>query len=250
MAIFNSYWDESGKFKDQKVVSFCGLCLPLVKLDTFEVRWKELLRRRDLPYLKATDALNPRRPLSSAIPAQTVRDRIEALKPFASCIADCFELGVALAVNVGAFNRTRDHIKKRISGGEDPFLMAFSLAMATFAYYRRERDSVAVIFDDDEGTAGNCLKLYRRMRTKELAYHGVFASITFADDQVYMPLQASDLLAALIRREAERRFFGKRFDYEPLFAHMVEPRGDGSIRWRAGFIGEQSMAKIELSQRF
>jgi hypothetical protein len=246
MAILTSYWDESGKFEDQKVVSFCGVCLSRSKIESFEEDWSELLRRNGLSYLKVSDALKADRKLSAIIPAQTVGERIEALKPFVSCLAERFELGVAIAVNVEAFKRTKEHIKKKIAGGEDPFYFAFLTAIAHFVNYRQEDDRIAVVFDDDEKTASRCLALYRRMKIIDADYRAALASITFADDQAYKPLQAADLLAGLVRLQCDFQFSDRSYDYQSLFEHLAEDRGPRFIQWRIAFVGEQKMAKIEL----
>jgi len=242
MAILSSYWDESGKFKDHKTISFCGLCLSSGKLEKFHEDWKELLRRNELPYLKVSDALNAHHQLSPIIPAQTFRERIDALRPFVSCLTQWFELGVAVGVNVEAFQRSPEHLKRRISGGNNPFYLAFRTALISFAEYRQADDSLAIVFDDDEETAKHCLNFYR----KDTNLRSAFASITFADDKVYRPLQAADLLAGLVRLECASQFCGTPYDYKPLYDYLAEDRGQGSIRWQFYYIGEQGMARVEL----
>jgi hypothetical protein len=246
MAILSSYWDESGKFKDHKVISFCGLCASSSKLEKFEENWKELLRRNDLSRLKVSDALNAHHQLSPIIPAQTVRERIDALKPFVSCLIQWFELGVAVGIGVEAFQRTAEHLKKRISGGKNPFYLAFKTALILFADYRKADDSIVIVFDDDEETAKHCLNLYRKMKIEDTSLRSVFASITFADDQAFLPLQAADLLAGLVRLQCDFEFSGTPYDYQPLFEYLAEIRGQGFIRLQPYFIGEQGMARIEL----
>jgi hypothetical protein len=206
MAILSSYWDESGKFEDNNVISFCGLCLSPSKIERFEEEWRELLRRNGLPYLKTSDALREDRSLSDLVPAQSVSERIEVLKPFVSCLTEKFELGVAIAVNVEAFRRTKEHIKRQISGGEDPFYLAYLTAIAHFANYRQSSDPVALVFDDDEKTAKHCLTLYRKMKIEDADFRAALASITFADDRAYLPLQAADLLAGLVRLQSGFEF--------------------------------------------
>jgi len=246
MAIIASYWDESGKFEDQRVVAFCGFCLSSSKVERFEDNWRELLRRNELPSLKATAALCESRALSPRIPVQTAEERIEALKPFADCIAEGFELGVAIAVKVEAFRRTKEHLKKKLSGGEDPFYFAFMLAITTILNYCQSDEKVAVIFDDDEQTAKHCLVLYRKMRLENAEYRKTLKSITFAEDETYLPLQAADLLSALTRLQTDFELSETPYRYEPLLRYLAEDRGNGLIRWKRGTLGEQKMAKLEL----
>jgi|SRR5208337_496812 len=249
MAILSSYWDESGKFKDHKTISFCGLCVTSGKLEKFQEDWKELLRRHGLSYLKVSDALNANYQVSPIIPAHTVRERIDALRPFVSCLTQWFELGVAVGVGVEAFKRTAEHLKRQISGGNNPFYLAFRTALILFADYRQANDSLAIVFDDDEETAKHCLNLYRKMKIDDASLRSAFSSITFANDKVYLPLQAADLLAGLVRLECASQFSGNLYDYKPLYDYLAENRGPGSIRWQFHYIGEQAMARFELLWR-
>ncbi len=250
MAIIASYWDESGKFEDQEIVAFCGFCLSASNVKRFEDKWRELLRRNDLSALKAHTALSERRALSSKIPAQTVEERIEVLKPFADCITEGFELGVAIAVKVEAFRRTAQHIKKKIAGGEDPFYFAFMLAITSLLNYRKSDEKMAVLFDDDEKTAKHCLTLYRKMKLENAQYRKALTSITFAEDETYLGLQAADLLSSLTRLHSDFELSGTPYRYEPLLRYLAEDRGTRSIQWKRGCIGEQKMAKIELGWKW
>ena len=246
MAILSSYWDESGKFKDHKTISFCGLCATSGKLEKFEEDWRELLRRNGLSYLKVSDALNADYQLSPIIPAQTASERIDALRPFVSCLTQWFELGVAVGVGVEAFERTAEDLKRQISGGDNPFYMAFRAALILFADYCQAGDSLAIVIDDDEETAKHCLSFYRKTKIEDANLRSAFSSITFADDKVYLPLQAADLLAGLVRLECALRFSGNLYDYKPLYDYLAENRGPRSIQWQFHYIGEQGMARFEL----
>lgn len=42
------------------------------------------------------EALQADKPLSPVLPAQTLRERIEALKPFAACLVGTFEFGIVI----------------------------------------------------------------------------------------------------------------------------------------------------------
>jgi hypothetical protein len=95
MAIFQAFFDESGKFKDHQVVSFCGVCSPLYRIQEFEEDWKGLLRSYELPCLTMKRALEHTRRLSPQVDKQSAKERNEALTPFALCIRKHFEIGVA-----------------------------------------------------------------------------------------------------------------------------------------------------------
>jgi hypothetical protein len=48
-----------------------------------------------------------------------------------------------------------------------------------------------------------------------------FVSFGIADDKAFFQLQAADLIASLIRREADRKFNNALFDMKPLYDLMV-----------------------------
>jgi hypothetical protein len=246
VAILNFYSDESGKFSDKKVVSFSGFCASPTALEKFEDRWRELLRRYKLPYLTMKEALQAERQLSPVIPQQSPKERIEALKPFAAALVETFELGVSITVAVDAFARTKEHVKNQLSGGSNPTYFCFLTEMLQVADHGQEDDRISLICDDDEQTAINYLKLYRKLKNVHEPAHQKFCSITFADDKVFLPLQAADMLASLTRLQSGSEFFGTTYDYQPLFYYLAEPRGPKYIRWRIAFIGEVKMARLEL----
>jgi hypothetical protein len=248
MVILNSFWDESGKFNDHKVISFCGVGLSIPALGQFEDKWKELLRRNEIDFLKMSEALCASKPLSAVIPAQTSADRIEALKPFAACLFESFEIGVALAVNVEAYTRTPQHIKKSI-GGKDPFYFSFLNGVMLIARYVQDDDKISFVCDDDEGAAETCLKMYRKMKILDKEWKRKLSAITFANDHVFVALQAADMLSSLVRLQANYEFFSQPYDYEPLFAYLGESRGPRYIQWKVCFVGELKMAKIECGWR-
>lgn len=247
MAIINVYSDESGKFLDTKVISFCGLCASSNGLDRFEERWREALRRTQLSFLTMKDALRAHKQLSPVVPAQSVRERIEVLKPFAACLAETMELGVAIAVNIEAFRRTAPDIKREIAGSENPNFFAFLNGMLAVAKHGSEEDRISLICDDDQESAENYLRLYRRLKNLPDPPYQRLCSITFADDRVFLALQAADMLASLVRLQSDYEFYGKQCEYEPLFAYLAERNAPKYIRWAVAFIGEMHMSRVEMN---
>ena len=251
MAIMSFYCDESGKFHDKKVVSFCGVSGIPDTIHRFEEKWQELLRRHELSYLKMSEALNSNLPLSAKIPSQTIAQRIEALKPFAACIGENFEHAIAMCVGVEAFSRTKEHVKNQIAGGKNPFYFSFLNVMLA-CIQRAGGNSVSLICDDDQETAKNCLYLYRKVKNlgrekEEFRPLASLSAITFADDAIFSPLQAADMVSGLFRLEGGSRLLNEKYDYLRLLEYMVEDRGPLRTNWGFIFQGERKMARIEMS---
>ncbi len=232
MAVFQAFLDESGKFKDHKVVSFCGLAAEVGRMRQFSDEWERLLRRYELPSLTMKRALRINVKLSPQIKAQSPQERIEALKPFADCIREYAEVGIAIAIDVDAYSALSVEAKKRLGGSDDPHYLAFMQGVLGVIKYIPDGDKISIVCDDDESTALNCYKLYRRMCRIEQSARESLVALTFANDDVFVPLQAADFISSLVRYEAHRRFNGKRYDFLPLLRHLTAPP---SMKWILSF---------------
>ena len=216
MTIFQAFFDESGKFKDKRVISFCGLCTPQARVHEFEAEWKGLLTHYGLQSLTMKRALRRKIKFSERIEAKSADERNAVLKPFAFCIRKHFDLGVAVTVDVNAYRDWPLDAKRKIGGSDDPHYLAFLTALGGCTKYIHGDDRLSVICDDDQGTAMNCYRFYQRVRTVEPDSKNKLASITFADDGEFAALQGADLLASLCRLEAARLFH--RDYYESLLS--------------------------------
>src|ERR1700730_10012119 len=81
-----SFFDESGKFKDHKVISFGGVSSYNEDFRPFAEDWGRLLVKNGIRVLSAKSSLNARRPLSRRNPRIGIERRIEDLAPFVACI--------------------------------------------------------------------------------------------------------------------------------------------------------------------
>lgn len=242
MGFFHSFIDESGKFQDHRVVSMCGVVSPDASLVRFNDAWGALLRHYELPFLHMKKALRPNVALSKLIRKQTIAERIEVLKPFADCIAENLELGIALAFDVAGFSKWNPAAKKRIGGTDDPAYLAFMRTMLLLQEYAgKVDDRVTLTCDDDQGTAWNFYQLYRRIKIVSNDCREKFVALTFADDKHYAALQAADMLGSLVRLEAYRQFDQRYYDYVPLFKHLTKNRAATGIKWRVSFNDAEKM---------
>jgi Protein of unknown function (DUF3800) len=204
VAIFQAFFDESGKFKDKRVTSFCGFCSPPSKLPAFEDEWNALLRHYGLPCLAMKRALRRKIPFSPTEPAKEREERNAVLRRFVECIRKHFELGVAVAVEVEAYKTWPYPSKKKIGGSDDPHYLSFMAAALGCAKFVANEDRLALVCDDEQATAINCYKFYQRMRVVDPEVKGKLVAITFADDEKFPALQAADLLASLFRLDVLR----------------------------------------------
>ncbi len=247
MAIFQCYFDESGKFKDHEVISFCGLCSPLSRVQEFEEEWKRLLRSCEIESLSMKKALRRSRRLSPCIDKQSAQERTEILKPFALCIRKHFEIGVAIAVDVQAYQQMSPVAKKQIGGSDDPYYFAFLCGIMGPSRRLRDEDKMHVICHDEEQTALNCYRLYRRVKIVYPALRHRLVALTFANDKEFVPLQAADMLSSLVRLQALRQFRDAYFEYVSLFHALTVPSEQvtNGIKWVKGFFGGEKLKVAE-----
>jgi Protein of unknown function (DUF3800) len=242
MAILQVFFDESGKFKDKRVVSFCGLCSPLARIIEFEEEWRGLLRSHGLAELSMKRALRRKIPLGKNIVAASVEERNAALTPFADCIRKHFEMGVAITVDVEAYKKWPIHAKQKFAGGSDnPHYFAFLNGLLTCTRYVRNDDRISLICDDDKETALNCYRIYGHVRKIEPDIKRILVAITFAEDSEFTPLQGADFLASLCRLEAGKLMHRDYYEYMPLFRHLTASSSNGGMKWAVRFYSKEHL---------
>jgi hypothetical protein len=218
MAGYNTvtaFFDESGKFKDHKVISFAGVAGFNEEFQPFADEWGRLLYRNGLQILSAKDAFNARRPLSRKNTRVGVKERNEDLCQFVGCIRKHLSVVTGVTIDVRAFKKLPSHFFQ--SYGNDPVFVAFARALLKVVEFTPDPDKISFICDDEEQVAFHIYRLYRRIKRVYPEARKKLVGITFADDRVLFGLQAADLVAALMRLEAGRKWLRTRYDYAPLF---------------------------------
>ena len=206
MAFFQGYFDESGKYQDQTVVSFCGF----VDSDWSEFmgHWQHLLRKNNLRALHFS---------KSNLRAKDAQLKI--YQSFIQAIKQHVERGFAIAVDVTAYDALHPDLKPE-KKHEDPHYMAFYTVLRDVIKYASilPDPSVAVICDDEPSKACECYKMFDRMRqnVKQPENRKVMKSIAFADDEFYPQLQAADLFSWISRAESMYRFQGINYSLRDL----------------------------------
>lgn len=239
MTFFRSYFDESGKFKDHRVISFCGVVASHESLDCFNKAWDGLLRKNQLESFHTKHALQCGRNFSHVIRKESAIDRCNSLKPFVDCIVDNLELGIVVALDVAAYSKWSPGAKKRVWGNDDPAYLAFTQASAALKKHAcRDEDRISIMCDDREETALNFYQIYRRFKRTSPELRKKFVSLSFADDKSFPALQAADLIAALVRLESLKRFNYHTHDYGPLVSDLICQRPHQKLHW-IGIIGDK-----------
>lgn len=244
MAAIYAHFDESGKFKDQSVVSFCGVIGSLSQVVSFDREWRSALHRQRLEHLTMKDALKFNTPLSKTKPALGVQKRSSVLHGFAKVITDHFEIGLGAAVDVKA-HQAQSTKKARQVLGDDPHYTSFLRVLLELLDFANEEDKISLVCDDEQTTALPCYEYYRRVKSTWPKATQKLVSICFADDKAVPSLQAADMLSSLVRLEAKRRFNGASYDFESVFHALVNPPlGKRQMEAAIGFWGRKDLERL------
>ena len=104
------------------------------------------------------------------------------------------------------------------------------------------------MIDQDLVTAWDCFLNYRAL----IADHAypemkkVVVALSFADDEHFPALQASDMAAFLARRVGEEHFYNKQNEFQRLYGHLMEASPSGStINWYSTFAGAKEFEQMD-----
>jgi hypothetical protein len=234
MGLVSAYFDESGKFKDHKIVSFGGVASYADHFNEFARQW-DLLRIKNglTKEFSAKQIFNPNRPLSDVNQRIGVESRIEDLMPFIACIRKHLLVISVIAIDVYAYKRLPQVYHQFF--GTDPVFTSFTRSLLNVVDFTPPDDKIAFICDDEEYAAAPFYKLYRRVKRVWPQAKDRFIGITFADDRWLPGLQAGDLVSAIVRLEVARRKKRMRYDYIRLYEALTQPPQQGERLWQ-GYI--------------
>jgi len=247
MAILHSFFDESGKFQDHRVVAFCGFGASPSQLMEFDKQWENQLRRTGMEALHWVKARRYGKALSRKIGPQTLEERIADLKPFADCINDYLGVGVALSFEVHGYTSFAPQSKQLLGGSDNPFYMQFLRTVMLLVDYAKPEEHISMMCDENEETAWNCYLLYRKVKEVDPTAGRRLVALTFANDVYFPALQAADMLSFLCREQALGQFYGIDYEYHEFFRYLTKPRGSSSLEWRVAFKNEKDLKKLDKS---
>jgi len=244
MAFLHSFFDESGKFKDHKVVAFCGFGASDSQLREFDAQWENQLRRCGMDALHWVDARRCGKRLGRNIGAQTLKERINDLKPFADCVNDYLGLGVATVFEVEGYTSFAQGSKALLGGVDNPFYIQF-LRTVLFLTAFAPKENITMMCDEDQDTAWNCYQFYQGVKKAKPEVGRRLAALSFGRAVYFPALQAADMLSFLCREEAKRRWYQEPYEYLEFLDYLIGPRGSSSIQWQAAFMNKEDLQKLE-----
>ena len=195
-----AYFDESGKFHDPTgYICLCGYLADHLGWQAYNDTWNCLLQKHRMRGIHMTqfDSECRRRGWS-----QEQADKV--LLEFISCIRANVLVGFSIGVDGKYFRH-----KLEIAGkpNQDPALFAVRELLRKLRTYCDECAAlpgvpprIALTFDEDEEYSLKVYRVISQLRRRYPRVKEMVTAISFADDEVYSPLQAADILATLTGR--------------------------------------------------
>lgn len=215
-----SFFDESGKFKDHRVISFGGVSSYNEDFPAFAEEWNRLLVKNGLSVLHAKEALRFKVPLSARNTRIGLAERIADLTPFILCIRKHLSVVTGVAIDVAAFKKLPQHFFKTY--GNDPIFVSFARALLKVVEFTPDNDKISFTCDDDEESSVDLFRLWRRVKRVFPGAKQKLVAMCFADDRFLFALQAADLVSSIVRLQAHKQFFHTPYDYTALFESLSE----------------------------
>ena len=201
--MFATYSDKAGG-ADHGFVVVAGWLSTYAKWDLFEVHWKLLLARYNLPYFHMAEFAQSTGPFLSWKGNEPKRANFLALA--CEVIRDCVEYGAACIVDHQSFNYVNSRYRLAESVGT-PYSLAGRDCVAKFNQHLRSKHNnvlpqIDYIFDDEEGKgelrrivveAGYSEPIFRPSRKDQVDKKGELI-------KAVVPLQAADFAAYEIRK--------------------------------------------------
>ncbi len=206
--------DDSGRGQDPVFIlaGYVGRDRNWIELDR---KWRDLLRKHRLKYLKGTEAGN----LAGQFNRWTAEKRDDLVLQFVRLIKQYALIGVRVVIPHQDFRRSL-RFDAMVRRGrwyfKQPYFVAFDCVFGAVLSYARKRsqfEKVDFIFDNGLVDRRNLSFAYdpllKSLGSDVLLLAG---APIFRDDKDFAPLQAADLLAWHIRRDFYERSNGRSFE--------------------------------------
>ena len=189
-----AFFDESGKFANSDFICLCG-CICDDRWNAFSKQWKKLLERHGIDLIHLSKLMRRAEPYENLTWDADRQDTV--LRDFVKPIRRHLLAGLGVAVDTKCYRRMSKKAR-RLIGDNDPQDFAFYRLMRLVIEQLKawkQAGPISVNFDYTEDFSVKCMQSLAKLRSKRPEVKALISSIGFADDRVYYPLQAADMLA-------------------------------------------------------
>ena len=192
MAFLECYFDESGSHDGSPVLCLAGYLFEQDQCKAFDLGWKRVLDRFELPYFRMSACAHNQKPFD-----RLSRDQcIEVEKAMIALINEYALLGLAVVVNQADFDRWFDG-EANPAGSSYSFCCWQILAgVRSWINGTGFEGKIAYFYESGHHSQSEANALMKRIFDNPGLRAGYrYSSHAFADKQALRPLQAADILA-------------------------------------------------------
>jgi hypothetical protein len=237
------YFDEAGHFRgSDDYLCMAGYFGGEQGWNSFTRQWGGLLKKHGISAVRVQDMIGFRGEYEKLGWTHEYRDKT-VLPEFIKVIKDNLAAGLGVGVDLKYFKSMAPEAQKRIG---DPYYLCFMRLIRLVIDTMRRAGvefPIAVIFDDAEEYSIKCYRLLSRLRKENAEVKALIGSITFADDSIYYPLQAADLLAYESLKELKQKAGG--YKSREHFNDLITT--DGGLVYDSHFYDGEYLEKVNAA---
>jgi hypothetical protein len=196
--VVHAYFDESGSQAGSDYICLCGYIAEDENWQMFCQEWGKQLRLDDIPYVHVANLMSRMGVYKSK--TWTDGERDDLLSRYINIIRSNALAGFAIGFDAKHF-RTMPSQTRQDTG--DAHMFCFIRMMRNIVETLRGwsyEPSISIVFDDHQRYSPLYYSRWSELRAKHPDMKKRIASITFADDEVFYPLQGADILCWLSNR--------------------------------------------------
>lgn len=202
MALQTVIDDSYGPLDRHPYYVLAGFVSPAERWESFSDEWEVELKRQSLPYFKMNEAVRSKNGPWKGVPEDERRRRIGA---FVSIARKHASLRVRSVIKISEYQRhLKPHVPKELDG---PYVPCFLQIITSVAAHHRDhnwKEPVDFIFDEQQQFSKELVSTWWHIRNISEPFNlsALGDQPTFRDDKTFLPLQAADLYAWLVRDHA------------------------------------------------
>ncbi|HEX8250641.1 MAG TPA: DUF3800 domain-containing protein [Pyrinomonadaceae bacterium] len=199
--------DETGRSEDlsQKFVGMAGLFAPSKNWEKFEKQWKETLEKFDIPFFHMKDFAH-----STGFFKEWKGDEIKRRQLFGELMRTIKQNGALPFGCTIPLDYYRQHPQYLQDANKNPYYLAFMFCALLLSYmvepFREDGETIAPVFAEQTEFQHEAMRFYQGLKR-----NGTISDLldfpVFRPMQKFVPLQAADLVAYEVHKEAGRRLY-------------------------------------------
>lgn len=216
------FLDDSTSFRRPGYQCFAGFMADQTAFDSLSTGWNRLLEHHGLKHLHTSDFLSAQGDHKNE--GRTYEERKLVLADFIELIRRTMQCMIIVGVEKNDYYTYSS--KERGGLGT----AGFCLQRVAHICHRRihsfpDPSPLNFVFDDSEKDSPKIYSAWAKMKSRHAIPKGLCASITFAEDHMFYPLQAADLLACAVIQENQKQGerWGEGSPFGPLFKEAPDP---------------------------